>query len=122
MILDDIKNKLKEVDENVFYGAVNRSIREMVWDYIVFERKNIDIKAEKTGRSYYFTVHIVREEFIPEGIELDVIDKMLEIPGMKLAGETPTFDYIVKPNTDIVVEMLSISFVRPVKGWNRGAV
>lgn len=115
MILEDIKNKLQEVDSNVFYGMVDNAMQEIAWNYIVFERKRIVINPNKTGFSYYFTVHIVRENFIPEGLDRTVIDKVCEINGMRLAGNDPTFDYVAKPSTNAVVEMLSIDFVRPVK-------
>ena len=115
MILDDINEKLLEVDTNVFYGAVDLNMRETVWDYIVFDRKLTKPSANQTSYSYYFSVHIVRENFIPEGLDLTVIKKMCEIPGMKLAGNDMTYDYTTKPSTNAVVEMLSIDFVRPVK-------
>lgn len=112
MILDDIKTKLLEIDSEVFYGAVDKSIRETVWNYIVFNRKPTKISTNKTGYSYYFSINIVREDYIPEGLDLIVIEKMKEIPGMKLAGTDMQYTYIVKPNTNIVVEMLSIDFVK----------
>ena len=62
-----------------------------------------------------FSVNIIRENFIPEGLDLAVIEKMLEIPGMRLAGTDMEYAYTAKPNTNVVVEMLSIDFVRPVK-------
>lgn len=116
MILNDIKEKLLEVDPVVFYGMVDKSIRETVWNYTVFERKRISISQNKTSFSYYFTVRIIRENFVPEGLDRTVISKVCEIPGMRLADNEPTFDYVAKPNTNIVVEMLSIDFVRAVKG------
>lgn len=115
MILNEIKDKLLEIDSVVFYGAVNPNDIETVWDYIVFERKVTKPSANQTGFSHYFTVHIIRENFVPEGLELEVIAKMKEIPGMKLASDDITYDYTVKPSTDAVVEMLSIDFVRAVK-------
>lgn len=115
MILETIKNKLLEVDPNVFYGMVDKSMRESVWDYIVFNRKPTKPGANRTGYSYYFSVNIVRENFIPEGLDLTVISKMLEIDGMRLAGTDMEYNYTEKPNTNVVVEMLSIDFVRPVK-------
>ncbi len=115
LILNDIKEKLKEVDPNVFYGMVNPKMRETIWDYIVFERKTMSKNANKTGFSNYFTVHIVREEFIPEGLEITVINKLLEIPGMRLTDQDGTYTYVPKPNTDVVVEMFSIDFVKPMK-------
>lgn len=115
MILNDIKEKLQAIDPNVFYGAVDNAVRETVWDYTVFERTRIAISSNKTSYSYYFTVHIVRENFIPEGVERSVIDSMCEIAGMRIADSDPVYTYAVKPNTNTVVEMLSIDFVKPVK-------
>lgn len=116
MILEDIKSKLKEIDDNVFYGMVDESMRETVWDYIVFERKNMLFSPNKTGASIFYTVHIIRENFIPEGLEIEVINKMQEIPGMRKATQGGTYEYIQKPNTNTVVEMFSIEFVKPFKG------
>lgn len=115
MILETIKEKLQEVDQNVFYGMVDPIMRETVWDYIVFNRKITKPGNERTCYGHYFTVNIVRENFIPEGLDLTVIDKMREIPGMKLAGTDMEYNYTAKPNTNIVVEMLSIDFVKAVK-------
>lgn len=115
MILAEIKEKLLEIDPVVFYGAVNPNEVETVWDYIVFERKVTKPSVNKTGYSHYFTVHIIRENFVPEDLYLRVIAKVCEIPGMKLSGNDMTYDYTVKPSTDAVVEMLSIDFVRAEK-------
>lgn len=114
MILEDIQNKLIELDNNVFYGMVDSSMKETAWNYIVFNRKQLRHNTNKTGYSDIFSVHIVRENFIPEGLETDLIDKMLEIEGVRAMGEG-VYTYIQKPNTNIVVEMFSIDFVRARK-------
>lgn len=116
MILTEIRDKLSEIDDRVFYGMVDNSVQETLWNYIVFNRKPTKIGANRTGYSYYFSVNIIRENFIPEGLDLTVIEKMLEIPGMRLAGNDMEYTYVPKPNTNVVVEMLSIDFVRAVKG------
>ena len=113
MILDDIKNKLQEIDNNVFYAAVDMSIKDTVWDYIVFERSALTVNANKTGYTEEYTVRIIREEFIPEGLEIEVIDKMLELSGVRLKNGGGTYEYVQKPNTNIVIEMFSVAFVRP---------
>lgn len=115
MILNDIKEKLLAIDPNVFYGAVDNSACETVWDYIVFERSRIAINPNKTSYSHHYTVRIIRENFVPVGLERTVIDSLCTIPGMRLADADPVFDYTVKPNTNTVVEMLSIDFVKPEK-------
>lgn len=114
MILTEIKNKLKELDNNVFYGMVDRKMKETTWDYIVFNRKTLTSNSNKTGYGQVFSVHIIRENFIPEDLEIDVINKVQEIPGIRLAGEG-TYSYIQKSNTNIVVEMFSIDFVKAKK-------
>lgn len=115
MVLNDIQTKLKELDTNVFYGMVDNSVQETFWNYIIFNRTSMKVNANKTGYSDYFTVHIIREEWIPEGFEIEVINKLLEIDGMRLAGNDAVYTYVPKPNTNIVVEMLSIDFVKAKK-------
>lgn len=115
LILDDIKNKLAEIDENVFYGIVDNLMQNMKWDYIVFDRSKMSTNTNKTGYSYYFNVHVVRENFIPVGLEVEVIDKMQEIAGIRFSGNDATYTYIEKPNTNKVVEMVSLEFVKAVK-------
>ena len=115
MILDEIQKKLKEIDEPVFYGMVDNSMQETLWNYIVFYRTTMKANPNKTGYTDYFTVHIIREGWIPEGLEIDVINKMLEINGMRLAGNDAVYSYVPKPNTNIVVEMISIDFMKAKK-------
>jgi hypothetical protein len=115
LILNEIQTKLKELDEHVFYGMVDNSMQKTLWNYIVFNRTTMKASQNKTGYTDYYTVHIIREEWIPEGFEIDVINKMLEINGMRLAGNDAVYSYVPKPNTNIVVEMLSIDFMKAKK-------
>ena len=94
MILSDIEAKLREIDPSVYYGMVDESRKETLWNYIVFNR---------------------RENYVPEGIDAEVIEKLTSLPGVRLAGTDCTFNYVQKPNTNIIVEMLSIPFVRARK-------
>ena len=97
------------------YGVVKRSRNETLWNYTVFNRNVMKPSQNKTSYSEHYSVHVVRENFLPEGLVLEVIHKMLEIAGMRLAGTDIQYTYTTKPNTDKVVEMASIEFVRPVK-------
>ena len=45
-----------------------------------------------------------------------VLKAMLAIKGVRLSQNPSQFDYSVKPNTDVVLEMLTLSFTRPWKG------
>lgn len=118
MLLDDVNKVLKEIDPLVFYGVVPARLVDEngeeveTWDYIVFNRSRLKNHANKTSYGDVFEVHIVREEYIPEGIDIDIITKLTALPGVKLADDDGTYDYIMKPNTDTVVEMLSLTFTR----------
>lgn len=115
MILKTISDKLAELDPSVFYGMVDNSVAEEKWNYIVFNRTTLKPGANRAGYTYGYSVHIIREEFIPEGFEIEVINKMLEIPGMRLAGSDVEYTYTEKPKTKKVIEMASIDFVKPAK-------
>lgn len=115
MILDDIKTKLEEIDPVVFYGMVDEKVRETVWDYTVFNRTHFRSTGNKTGFADGYDVNIVRENFVPEGVDLQYIEKMQEINGMKLASSDGEYSYVMKPNTNIVVEILTLHFVRARK-------
>lgn len=115
MILDDIKNALETVDPKIYYGMVDDEVKETVWDYIVFNRTRFRSTGNRTGYADGYDVHIVRENFVPEGIDLAVIAKMEEIHGMRFSGEDGEYNYMMKPNTNTVVEMLSLHFVRARK-------
>ncbi len=116
MILNEIKAKLAEIDPNIYYGMVDDSVKdEPVWDYIVFDRKALKTNPSKSGYTEVYSVHIIREEYIPEGLEIEVIDKMLEIPGMKMSANDGVYNYVMKTNTNIVMEIFSVEFIRAKK-------
>ena len=118
MILDDIKNKLLEVDPVVFYGCVDEeseTIKSNLWNYIVFNRSKLRTDPSKTSYPDVFEVHIVREEYVPDGIDRDVIEKLRSIPGVKMSSEEGIYNYARKNNTNLVVEMLTLTFTRARK-------
>ena len=90
-------------------------MRESLWNYIVYDRRIMRASENKTGYSDYYRVHIIREGWIPEGLEIQVIEKMLEIKGMKLSKNDMQYTYSQKGNTDTGVEMLTIEFCRAKK-------
>lgn len=115
MILDDIKNKLESIDDNVYYGMADKNKADDEWNYIVFSRRTLDPSTNKTGYSDYFDVAIIREDYIPEGIDEQVIKAMTEIKGMRLTDEGGEYGYTRKGNTNAVVELLVLHFVRARK-------
>ena len=118
MILQEVKDKLMEIDPNVFYGMITEEdMKErdlQLWNYIVFNRIKKSQSTNKTGYGEHFTVHIIRENFIPEGLEEELIEKLCEISGIRIVGDG-TYTYVQKPNTNVVIEMFSVEFVKTKK-------
>lgn len=115
MILEDIQQKLEGIDSKVFYGKVDAKEIENDWNYIVFMRKKLSYDAQKKGFSDRFVVAVIRENFIPDGLENDVIEAMCTINGMRLSSTDGDYNYVQKPNTNTVVEILTLEFVRARK-------
>lgn len=121
MLLNDIKTALESIDPIVFYGLTPPRIYDKkgkevnTWDYTTFNRTKLKSATQKTSYVDAFDVHIVREEFIPEGLAEEYIEKLTALPGVKLASEDGVYDYTMKPGTDNVVEMLTLSFTRARK-------
>lgn len=117
MILDDIQQKLLKFDPVVFYGCVDEDSESIKhsWDYTVFNRVRLRAAPEKNSYVDVIEVHIVREEYVPDGADTEVIALMRSIPGVKLSSEDGTYNYTRKPGTGTVVEMLTLTFTRARK-------
>lgn len=110
-MIEQIKEKLKEIDERVLYGVCKKGD---TWDCFLVRKERI----EKNGTSQkdyarYFSVRVIREDEIPEGIEMEVIRKLEEI-GLKKSHTPISYEYTVDAN-EVVVEICSIEFVKREK-------
>lgn len=123
-LLDQIKEKLDELAamsicpmEAVEYGLLPPGSEITKYNYLVFGRANIGKSGtSKNDFSEYYVVSIVHENYIPDGYIYEVIKKIKEIKGMKLADQDITFDYARKSGTDMTVEVASIMFVKARNG------
>lgn len=115
-IEDSLINLAKEDElKGVYYGACNEKLQE--WNYFVFNRMNVKTAGKTKGDfNEYYAVHIIHEDFIPEGYIYKVIQKVLEdTKGIKLAvNEDISFSYTRKGNTDVVVEIATIVFTKAI--------
>lgn len=110
-----IQEKLLEIDKTIFYGLVPENTDIDDWNYIVFGQKSIKKKSPtSTDLQGYWYVTIVREEYIPDDVVFEVIDKM-ESAGIRLADDECEYEYTTKGNTNIVVEILELKFTRTKK-------
>ena len=117
MILSDIEQKLKEVDPVVFYGCVDEDSEDIkkCWNYTVFNRVKLRTASDKTSYVDVIEVHIVREEYVPDGIDIELTEKLRSIPGVKRSSDDGIYNYTRKPGTGNVVEMLTLTFTRARK-------
>ena len=117
VILEEIQKALESVsDMPVYYGKTFASENDKQ-NYIVFNRRNIS----KSGKNncdfnYYYQVHIIHENYIPEGFEHKIVDAMEAIPGMKLTTDNHNYQYVLLNSTDTVVELLTLTFTKTVRG------
>lgn len=115
MILNDLQDALLSVDENVYYGTAEQHPKDKRWDYIVFSRDVISRNDNRTSLTDTVNVAIVREEYIEEGLPETIVDTVEGLKGFRLASGNHEYFYTVKPNTNLVVEMLVLKFTHSRK-------
>lgn len=115
--LDDIQNALAAVDANVFYGVACGLPEGAPWNYTVFSRDTSTPKDSLTGFSHRYAVAVIREDYVPEGTDVEVIEAMCRIPGMRLdRSRDIEYRYSVKQGSvRTVVEMMVVRFVKAVR-------
>lgn len=114
-MLEKIKEILESFNMPNYYGLSTHN-KNKDWNYFVFNRSSIG-KSGTSKRDFKFNyqIHIIMEEYIPEGFGLEVIKAIEDGTKLKLADKDHVFNYMVKPNTEMVVEMLTLEFTRPKK-------
>ena len=126
-ILDRIEATLRSLAsdpevkmEGVWYGACQET-KLTKWNYFVFNRLKTtkNNNGTRTDLQTLYEVHIIHEGHIPEGYVKRVIDALQEQdePGTKLkqTNDDITYDYTFKQNTNMVVEVATITFFHPEK-------
>ena len=114
--LGQIQDTLETFELPVWYGRTFSKEKDK-WNYFVFNRKELDRSGKsRIDFNYYYQVHIIMEDYIPEGFEQEVIKKITENTGLKLVDQPMQFNYTTKNNTDMVVEMLTLEFTKAFKG------
>lgn len=115
-LLDTIKTTLETLAADtgypmsggVYYGVCNKQTLPE-WNYFVFDRRRV---VPSNARAYTdtFEIHIVHEDYIMEGYELEVVKAVKEaIPGCSLS-EDISFEYTTKADTQVVVELCNLTF------------
>ena len=114
MILEEINGKLKETENNVFYGLAKTSVQDTLSRYIVFQSVRRVYNPNKTSFSDRFAVHLVSEKWVDKEWIKEVTKNVLTISGMVVAGDGE-YVQIHKGKTDTILEMYSIEFAKTEK-------
>nr|AHF24083.1 hypothetical protein [uncultured bacterium Contig643] len=124
-VLDRIKKTLTTLSdgevkmEGVWYGAC-RVDKLDHWNYFVFNRK----KTTKDNKSHvdmqtFYEVHVIHEDYIPEGYIGKVIEALQQKDEsgtkLRMTDDDIAYDYTFKGNTDMVVEIATITIYHPQK-------
>ena len=115
-LLEKIETCLSKFDMPVYYGRSFAKANDE-WNYFVFNRQSM-YKSGTTGIdiNYQYQVHIIKENYIDEDFEFQVIKAIQNETRLKMTGQAQ-YNYITKGSTDIVVEMLTLTFTRTHKGY-----
>lgn len=127
-MLNEIRERLEKLQEKdsdtygraVMYGRVVNDKLPAEWNYITFNRENI--RRTGTNRkdfNEYFEVNLVHEDFIPEDAVYELISNLETVKGLKQTDADVIFNYATKKNTSTVVEVATITFTHPVKGYTK---
>ena len=108
--------------EGVWYGACQEANLPK-WNYFVFNRLKTtkNNNGSRTDLQTIYEVHVIHEGHIPEGYVADVINALQtsdpERPGtrLKLTNDDITYNYTFKQNTNMVVEIATITLYHPEK-------
>lgn len=115
-ILGKIENTLDQFKLPVYYGKTFCKEND-AWNYFVFNKKEFGKNGvSRMDFKYYYQVHIIMEDYIPEGFEQDVIKAVQENTRLKLTDQPMQFNYTTKNNTNLVIEMLTLEFTKIFKG------
>lgn len=114
-MLQQIETKLREVADLVFYGSADDIAGNVLWKYIVFWRDRATRTSTNNSFTDYYSVSIVHENWVPDEMISDVIEKLESLPGVRLANSDIGFNYTFKPNTSAVIEIATLTFSRARK-------
>ncbi len=109
-------NQIKEALENafdipVYYGSSLKASGKRIFDYIVFWREKTTWKVNSKGDyTDYYTVALVRQDYIPEDEKTAILDVLRNLPGLKENGDIE-YDYLTQPDTKLALEVARYHFI-----------
>ena len=106
--------------QGVWYGAC-REKELSYWNYFVFNRwkTSKNNQGSKVDLQTFYQVHVVHEDYIPEGYVERVISALQQKSEsgtkLKVTNDDIQYSYIFKGSTNMVVEIATITLYHPEK-------
>lgn len=124
-ILNQIKTRISDTYflseyglEGVYYGACTETHLDR-WNYIVFSRYKTTKSDNRVDFQTFYQVNVVHENYVPEGLIEDLIERLeRSVVGEKLLRVTSDnidYNYTFKGNSNLVVEIATITLFHPEK-------
>ena len=114
---DAIKEALKDVMPNVYYGA-GRFQGRRNWDCIVFGKRKTRKTDSGSGNTRRWFVAIVKEEYVPEELEKQVIKQTKDLRFKEAENTDTLYDYVEKAG-ECTVEICTMEFYKTEKRCSR---
>lgn len=111
--LDKIREALADFGKT-YYGNADPNITDP-WNYTVFRRSAISKAPNGQDFVRRYVVAIVRENYIPEGLEFEIVQAIQNATNLRASNTEATYSYVYKGNTDLVVEVCTLTFSEPLK-------
>ncbi|OUC52440.1 hypothetical protein B7939_00505 [Eggerthia catenaformis] len=112
-MISQILEKLKEITDVCVYGIVLPSdVENKRWEFIAIRRNGLLFKNGSVYQKYL--VVYCDEEYIAEGKELEIIQKMKELHISKDETFSISYDVMRKGSTDERIEMVAIGFLKKI--------
>lgn len=113
-MLNQIQSALKEVCDVVVYGTIlPKDLEDTTrWEFIVFRRSGL---VYSNGRIYQtYEVSYCDEEYIREGIEVEIIDAMKALNIQRDTTHSISYDVLRKGDTNDKCEIVTLGFKRKI--------
>lgn len=113
---NELMDALREFGYPVIYGQVSDAIDEVknnAWNFFVVRKDNTS--KGQYGYNLKWTVVFISEDYIKEGFEIEIIEKVREQTKLKLSSDDIQFDYTRKGNSTTIIEGCVINFVKEIK-------
>ena len=112
-MISQILEKLKEITAISVYGTVLPcDVENKRWEFIAVRRNGLLFKNGSVYQKYL--VVYCDEEYIAEGKELEIIEKMKELHISRDEAFSISYDVMRKGSTDERVELVAIGFLKKI--------